>query len=791
MTAVDTAYMVPRTDRSGTCDLIVRSRSTRSRTMQRRGVQLRRVFAACAVGAVVASVALVASPAGASTTGITTITGNAGATPAPIVPSTGSPDAGAPVSASLAQLDPTAVAYDAANGNIAVASTVAAPAVSAGTYVYLIVGADNTTEPATDYGIAANLPAGSPADLIPGDVYLLAGDGSVGLYGDPGAGVGNEQSASAVATQNPIVPTSLAFDANGNLLLNGQAPTGAVANAGYAAIQLVPQTTTTTTEYNITSLTAGDLYTIADSGLDGSPSTAVSEGTSDVQGYSTAIDSHGNIVTSGNNGIYYVNFGSSVSVYGKTIPTKHTTNFDPAGVAGDCTAGSTGAAISGFEFFEPRLSLDASNNLYITDAGNSGASGFGCTDVVAASASAIPGVSGTPTVGDLYVLAGGGSSTADDVAATSADLDSTGSVSVAIDPAGNLVLGVSGTSGTVSPAVRIVAESSTPDYGITAADWTVGDIYTVAGGPSNVLQALAGPTSLASNGAGDLYLTDGTTTSNLYEVTGGPTGAAPVATPTTTSNVSVSPSSPTTAGTEETLTATVSPSSAAGSVVFLNGSTALAAASTVTSGLATLNITLPQGSYSLTASFTPTTPAAYDASVSPSAVTYTVNAAATPADGETITENVAATGVFTLTVPANAAVTLSSPTLLAGSTTTLDSTGSLQDVTVTDTHNTTPGWTVSGQDTDFLSGSNTLSGNDLGWTPSIVSQTTGQGATEGTAVAAGDPTGLKSVQPWATAPSGSGYGTAVLGAGLDLQIPASTPPGTYTSTLTVTAIEAP
>ena len=54
-----------------------------------------------------------------------------------------------------------------------------------------------------------------------GDVYLVAGTGTAGLIAQPG----NDQfgnSTTAVATPNPIEPTSVAFDPNGNLLIAGE-----------------------------------------------------------------------------------------------------------------------------------------------------------------------------------------------------------------------------------------------------------------------------------------------------------------------------------------------------------------------------------------------------------------------------------------------------------------------------------------------------------------------------------------------------------------------------------------
>ena len=177
-------------------------------------------------------------------------------------------------------------------------------------------------------------------------------------------------------------------------------------------------------------------------------------------------------------------------------------------------------------------------------------------------------------------------------------------------------------------------------------------------------------------------------------------------------------------------------------------------------------------------------------SVTTDEVTLTVTTGTTPLASatETITTTVSATGTFALSVdPSQANVTLDTPTLGADGSY-LETTGALGQVTVTDTRvNTAPGWTVSGQLSDFSNGADTVDGNSLGWTPTVVSQSDGQGVSAGNPVAAG--VGLKTTAATlGTAPQGSGVGTAVLGADLDLRLPPATVPGTYTATLTLTAI---
>ncbi|MEO6701600.1 MAG: Ig-like domain-containing protein [Jatrophihabitantaceae bacterium] len=98
---------------------------------------------------------------------------------------------------------------------------------------------------------------------------------------------------------------------------------------------------------------------------------------------------------------------------------------------------------------------------------------------------------------------------------------------------------------------------------------------------------------------------------------------------TTTSTLAISPSGPVDFGTAVTLTATVSTTSAAGTVQFLDGATNLGAPVTVSGGTASSTIsTLASGVHSLTAKFLPADPAVFGTSTS-TATSLTVNAQST------------------------------------------------------------------------------------------------------------------------------------------------------------------
>ncbi|MDP9814761.1 WxL domain-containing protein [Spirilliplanes yamanashiensis] len=169
------------------------------------------------------------------------------------------------------------------------------------------------------------------------------------------------------------------------------------------------------------------------------------------------------------------------------------------------------------------------------------------------------------------------------------------------------------------------------------------------------------------------------------------------------------------------------------------------------------------------------------------AVPFTVAAAPdpdAPTAAVTITTSVPDTGALAIKVGATT-VALSTPQV----TPELDAlvaTGALPTVTVSDLRGVDAGWTVSGQIGDFTGAAGTIDGRFLGWTPKVLTTATGQTVAAGGAVPAG--TGLKAAAPLATAAAGKGRGTATLGADLQLRLPTTTLPGSYTATLTLTAI---
>lgn len=113
-------------------------------------------------------------------------------------------------------------------------------------------------------------------------------------------------------------------------------------------------------------------------------------------------------------------------------------------------------------------------------------------------------------------------------------------------------------------------------------------------------------------------------------------------------------------------------------------------------------------------------------------------------------------------------------------------TGLMQGITLTDTRNYLPGWSVTGQATDLTAGRQTLPASQLGWVPT---GTVKGGASLGPPVTPGDP-GLAAPAILASALPGSGFGTDTLGAMLLLQIPSAATGDPYTGTLIITVIAA-
>jgi hypothetical protein len=184
------------------------------------------------------------------------------------------------------------------------------------------------------------------------------------------------------------------------------------------------------------------------------------------------------------------------------------------------------------------------------------------------------------------------------------------------------------------------------------------------------------------------------------------------------------------------------------------------------------------GKQSLSAEFTPTS-----ASYAGSNGTFSLVVRPVPANVagiETISVTVPRTGAFTVTIqPGPVQLTPSGAT----------ATGRLPRVTVTDTRNWRPGWSLSGQASKFTYSrtGTSVSGNQLGWVPTVVGSLH-DGAKLGRKVNPARPGIGSAPATLAFAPAGCGSGTNIFSANLTLDIPRAVG-GRYTGTVTITYVE--
>jgi hypothetical protein len=115
-------------------------------------------------------------------------------------------------------------------------------------------------------------------------------------------------------------------------------------------------------------------------------------------------------------------------------------------------------------------------------------------------------------------------------------------------------------------------------------------------------------------------------------------------------------------------------------------------------------------------------------------------------------------------------------------------TGEIVPVRVQDTRAGDPEWSITAQVSDFTAGDRTLSAKYLGWTPEVLEN--GGDVVAGPAVPSGfeEGDGLSVARTLAEAEAGHARGSSLVGADLDLQLPLDAPEGTYTATLTLTAL---
>ena len=313
--------------------------------------------------------------------------------------------------------------------------------------------------------------------MTAGDIYTVAGGGTSGL-GDGGPATSAQLGS----------PSGVAVDTAGNLV---------IADPGNNRVRVVAAKTGT---FYGQAMTAGNIYTVAGTGKRDSGAPAfVRSGIPATKALITpdgvALDRAGNLVISEPRGL-------------RVVPVKTGTWYGLAMKAGDIytVAGNGGVGFSGdggpataAEFFDPRAVVaDAAGNLVIADSGN------GRLRVLAARTGMFYGV--PMTAGDIYTVAGAGSSLGDGGPAITAGLSEP--AGVALDAAGNVLIADPGHF-----RVRVIAVTTGTFYGRAM---TANDIYTVAGGgtsnpgdggPATAAELFA-PLGVAVDGHGNLVIAD-------------------------------------------------------------------------------------------------------------------------------------------------------------------------------------------------------------------------------------------------------------------------------------------
>jgi trimeric autotransporter adhesin len=376
--------------------------------------------------------------------------------------------------ATSAGIDPTGLAVDG-EGNVLIANAIYYEGL-----VSLVAAKDcNSNCP---YGLAAT---------TAGHIYTIAGaDGSVG-HTTTAAGSGTP-----ATSQYMTYPTAVQVDSAGNVVIDDQ-------NDGLLLL-LAEGDCASSCAHGLPSTTKGDMYTIAGGGSsqqpgDRGPATDATLLTpSDL-----AIDSEGNLEIAENEGDYVRFLAQDGCSADCAFGLSSTTANDIYTVAGNGTPAFSreNGSATGVELSSPSaVTSDAAGNVLILDSGNGRVRAVAATDCASACAYGLPAT----MRGDIYTIAGGGTSIGDGVPARSAQLTGPphgASVTpppagIAVDQAGDVLVPDSGNN-----RVRLIAAADCAEacpYGLQST--TRGDIYTVAGNGSSGYSGDDGPARQAELG---------------------------------------------------------------------------------------------------------------------------------------------------------------------------------------------------------------------------------------------------------------------------------------------------
>jgi hypothetical protein len=314
--------------------------------------------------------------------------------------------------------------------------------------------------------------------MTAGDIYTIAGNGTQGYSGDGGP--------AAAAELN--YPMGVAVDGSGNV---------AVADSGNNRVRVIAAATGT--HYG-QAMTAGDIYSIAGNGIQGSSGDGGPAAAAELDSpQGVAVDSAGNLaIADTNNGLVRVVAAATGSYYARMM-----TAGDVYTIAGNGIAQYSGNKIpaTSAELNEPYgAAVDTAGNLLIADAGN------GRVRVVAHTTGTFYGHA--MKSGNIYTVAGGGTNDPGNGGpGTAAVLGFP--EGAAADHHGNLVIADAGGN-----RIRVVAGQSGTYYGQAMI---AGNIYTIAGtglpgwGGDGVLATgsdLYSPGGVAVDSAGNVVIAD-------------------------------------------------------------------------------------------------------------------------------------------------------------------------------------------------------------------------------------------------------------------------------------------
>jgi len=353
---------------------------------------------------------------------------------------------------------------------------------------------------ATTVSLAGSLASDvDPFGLATGNGALYVADGTTvrrigpedGLTTPAGAGgVGGSSDNGVPATGAMLgLATGVAIDSSGNLVF---------ADSGARMIRVVAAKTGT---FYGQAMTAGDIYTVAGTGIDGFYGDGVPATLADLSiPNGVAVDHAGNLVIAdtGNDRVRVV-AASTGTFYGQAMTAGDI--YTVAGNGQQGYSGDGGPATAAALDYPESVAVDHAGNLVIADHGNQR------IRVVAASTGTFYGQA--MTAGDIYTVAGNGRRgySGDGGPATAAEFSFPQFVTV--DAAGNVVI-----ADAANNRIRVVAAKTATFYGQAM---TAGDVYTVVGdgtpgfagdgGPATTAE-LDIPYGVAVDRAGNLYIGD-------------------------------------------------------------------------------------------------------------------------------------------------------------------------------------------------------------------------------------------------------------------------------------------